>query len=300
MTERKIQPYNLKRPDCISRNQLRSLHLIHDRFARTLSSAMSAYLRTVVEVSLEDIRRVTYGEFLNSISDPTCYAATSVKPLDGLGALELGPGLVFSIIDRLLGGAGSSMTVTRPMTEIERKIIQGVLKLILDNLRESWRPAYSIEFAVTSTETSPHMLPITAASEMVLHFQFQVRMREVPAKMHLVIPKMVLDPIIHIFDQEEFGARKVIHGGIMAHLLGSIPVNVTIGTAETPFPMQSLVSLQVGDTLVLDQRQDAKMILKVAGKNKLYAKARMDPSQRVFVVTGQTRPGREGPVNAHE
>jgi flagellar motor switch protein FliM len=299
MTEKKIQPYNFKRPDRISKNQMRSLHFIHDRFARNLSSSISAYLRTVVEVSLEDISQIGYGEFLNTISDPTCYAAFSLKPLDGLGALEIGPSLVFPVIDRLLGGSGRPITASRPMTEIERKIIQGVLKLILDNLCESWRPVYAIEFSVTSTETNPHMVQITAPNEMILRFQFRVRVREVQAKMHIAIPTMLFDPIIHIFEQEEYSTRKIIRDGTLVHLLRSIPVNVSISTVETSFPMQSLVSLQAGDTLVLDQRQDSPVILKVAGKSKLYAKARMDSTHKTFVVTGQIRPRREEPLNGH-
>jgi flagellar motor switch protein FliM len=299
MTERTIETYNFKRPDRISKNQMRSLNFIHDRFARNLSSSISAYLRTVVEVSLEDISQISYTDFLATLSEPTCYAAVSLKPLDGLGALEIGPNLVFPIIDRLLGGAGRPMTTMRPMTEIERKIIQGVLKLIVDNLCESWRQVYPIEFAVTSTETNPHMVQITAPNELVVRFQFQVRMRDVLTKMHLAIPTMLLDPIIHIFDQEEYSTRKVIRDGTLAHLLRSVPVNVTINTAETSFPMRSLVSLQVGDTLVLDQPQDAPVILKVAGKNKLYAKARMDTVQKAFVVSGQIRPRREESMNGH-
>src|SRR5438132_1497140 len=85
------------------------------------------------------------------------FAAISAKPLDGLAALELGPNLAFSLIDRLLGGAGKPISTPRPMTEIEQKVIAGVLKILVDNLRESWRPVYAIEFAVATVETHPHM-----------------------------------------------------------------------------------------------------------------------------------------------
>src|ERR1043165_1989740 len=98
--DKKIQSYNFKRPDRITKNQIRSLHFIHDRFARNASSSISGYLRTVVEISLEDIAQVSYAEFLNAVSDPTCYAAVSLKPLDGLAAMEIPPALAFSIIDR--------------------------------------------------------------------------------------------------------------------------------------------------------------------------------------------------------
>ncbi|HYR42261.1 MAG TPA: flagellar motor switch protein FliM [Terriglobia bacterium] len=297
MAEKKILKYNFKRPDRISKNQIRSLHFVHDRFVRNFSSSASAYMRTVVEISLENIAQISYAEFLNTVSDPTCYSAISMKPLDGLGAIEISPSLVFPMIDRLLGGAGRPIANPRPMTEIEQSIMQNVLKLLVDNLKESWRPVYAIDFALGATETHPHMLQVTSPNEMVIHFQFQARMRETMAKMHLVVPTLALEPIIHIFDQEESSRRKVVQDATLLHLLRNIPVNVSIETAEASFPMESLVSLQVGDTLVLDQREEWPVMIKVSGKNKLHAKARMDSTRKSFVVTGFLQPRREEFIN---
>lgn len=299
MSEKNIQRFNFKRSDRISKNQLRSLHFIHDRFARNASSSISAYLRTVVEVALESIDQMSYSEFMSIVSDPTCYSAVSVKPLDGLAALEITPSLVYAMIDRMLGGVGRPMANPRAMTEIEQRIMQGVLKLVVDNLREAWRQVYSIEFAVATTETHPQMVQITPATEMVIHFQFQVRMKETMAKMHFAMPTMVLEPIIYIFDQEEFNRRKVVHDLGLLQLLRSIPVNVSMCTTETAFPMESLVSLQVGDTLVLDQRRDAPVIIKVGGKNKLHAKARMEATSKAFAITGHIQSGREEALHGH-
>ncbi|HEY2382970.1 MAG TPA: flagellar motor switch protein FliM [Terriglobia bacterium] len=297
MIEKKIQKYDFKRPDRVSKNQIRSLHFVHDRFARNFSSSLSAYLRTVVEISLDDIAQISYSEFMNTVSDPTCYAAISLKPLDGLAALEIGPALVFPIIDRLLGGIGQPITTVRPMTEIEQSIIQNVLKLLVDNLKESWRQVYTIDFSVTATETHPHMVQITSPNEMVIHFGFQVRMRDTLTKMHLAIPTLVLEPIMHIFDQEEYSRRKIVHDDGLLHLLRQVPVKVSIETAETSFPLQSLVSLQAGDTIVLDQRKEWPVSIKVAGKSKMQAKAQMDSTRKSFGITGLIRPRRQEPVN---
>src|SRR6476646_10700354 len=98
MSEKQILPYNFKGADRISKNQIRSLHFIHDRFARNVSSSISAYLRTVVEVALESITQVSYSTFLTNVSDPTCYASISTKPLVGLAALDIGPNLAFPMI----------------------------------------------------------------------------------------------------------------------------------------------------------------------------------------------------------
>ena len=172
MSEKQVLPYNFKGADRISKNQIRSLHFIHDRFARNVSSSVSAYLRTIVEVALEDIVQLSYSDFLNMVSDPTCYAAISMQPLDGQAAIDIAPNLAFAMMDRLLGGVGNPIASPRPMTEIEQKIIQGVLKILVDGLKEGWRQVYNIEFAVTQTETHPHMVQITAPNETVIPFQF--------------------------------------------------------------------------------------------------------------------------------
>ena len=286
--DKKIQTYNFKRPDRISKNQIRSLHFVHDRFARNASSSISAYLRMVVELSLEAIEQVTYADFLANAADPTCYASISLKPLDGQAALEVRPECVFPMIDRLLGGSGETIQTIRPMTEIEQRIIQAILKLLVDNLKESWRPVYSIDFATTSLETHPHMVQVVGPNEMIIHFKFKVRMKNSVARINLAFPTLVLEPIIHIFDQDWHNRKKVAHDGSLLQQLRQVPVGVSIETSETSFPMQSLVSLEVGDTLVLDQRTEWPMQMKVAGRKKLLAKAKFDSSKKMFAVTSHT------------
>jgi flagellar motor switch protein FliM len=116
--------------------------------------------------------------------------------------------------------------------------------------------------------------------------------------MHIAMPTLILEPIIHIFDQED-SRKKIIHDGTLLHQLRNIPVNVSIETTESSFPMESLLSLQVGDTLVLDQKQEWPVQIKVAGKNKLHAVAQMDVNRKAFAVTGSVRPRREESLNGH-
>ena len=283
--DKKIATYNFKRPDRISKNQIRSLHFVHDRFARNASSSISAYWRMVVEIQLEAIEQVTYADFLANAADPTCYTSISLKPLDGQAALELRPECVLPMIDRLLGGSGEQIAAIRPMTEIEQRVIQAILKLLVDNLKESWRPVYSIDFATTSQETHPHMVQVVGPNEMIIHFKFKVRMKNTVSRFNLAFPTLVLEPIIHIFDQDWHNRKKITHDGSLLQQLRRVPVSVAIETAETSFPMQSLVSLEVGDTLVLDQRTEWPMQLKVGGTKKLLAKAKFDSAKKMFAIT---------------
>ena len=286
--EASVEPYNYKRPDRISKNQLRSLHFVHDRFARNISSAISALLRQVVEITLNDISQVSYAEFLASVPDPTCYSSVSLKPLEGSAALEIAPEAIFAILDRLLGGTGKPLQMERPMTEIEQKVVARILKLVVDNLREAWRPIYPIEFAITTVETHPHMVQIVSPGEMVVVFKFQMRTRDVTTDIKLAFPTLVLEPIMHIFNKEWSGSKKTAAGLTLAGNVEKMPVNVAIETGETGYPIRSIRSLQIGDTLVLEQRQELPVVVRVGGKDKLKVAVRFEANRKSFEIVETT------------
>ena len=171
------------------------------------------------------------------------------------------------------------------MTEIEQNVVQRVLKLFVDNLREAWRQIYPIEFAVIATETHPHMVQIVSPNEMVVVFKFQMRTRDVTsAKISLAFPTLVLEPIIHIFDKELSGRKKATAGSTLASNIHNVPVNVAIETSETYYPMRSILSLQEGDTLVLEQRKDLPVVLRISGRDKLKATARLEANRKSFEI----------------
>jgi flagellar motor switch protein FliM len=116
--QKKVSLYNFRRPDRVSREQMRSLHFMHDRFARNFSSSLSAYLRFITEVNLISVEQLSYQEFLLSVPDPTCFNAISLRPLEGAIAMEINPQLVFPIIDKMLGGPGEAVKHMRTMTDI--------------------------------------------------------------------------------------------------------------------------------------------------------------------------------------
>ncbi len=122
---RKINGYDFRRADRISQDQMRSLHLLHDYFARNFASSLSAYLRAFVDVTLVRVEQISYSDFLKTLPDPTLFNSVLMRPLDSNIALELNPSLVFPMIDILLGGPGTPCAVDRNLTEIEMNIIEG-------------------------------------------------------------------------------------------------------------------------------------------------------------------------------
>ena len=154
------------------------------------------------------MEQLSYQEFLLSVPDPTCFNAISIRPLEGAFALEVNPQLVFPIIDKMLGGPGEPLKTMRTMTDIEQSIFDGILKLILDDLRESWKGIIDLDFKIQARETSPQLVQIVAPNEVVLLVVFEVKMNPVVGMINLAIPSIIIEPISNRFDQEMFTGYK--------------------------------------------------------------------------------------------
>ena len=138
MDQKHITLYDFKRPNRISKEQLRTFRGIHDKMVRSMSSQISSVMRSIVEIQLHSIDQMTYGEFLMSLPSPTSFNVFSMKPLEGNGVLELNPSIAFPMIDRLLGGNGEGYETNRDFTDIELNLLDTMLKVIMQNLKEAW------------------------------------------------------------------------------------------------------------------------------------------------------------------
>ena len=183
--------YHFGRPDRTSKDQIRVIELLLERFAGNLATSLSAYLRATFEASLISVEQFTYAEALRSLPDPTAIYALSLAPFDGRGALEIGPHVALTIIDRLLGGRGRCAPVNRALTEIEQNVMDAVARLVLERLAESVRPVHDVQFKVQGRETRPQMLDVAPPAEAMLFATFSVRMAEASGMLHLCIPAAV-------------------------------------------------------------------------------------------------------------
>jgi flagellar motor switch protein FliM len=201
---RRAQPYDFRRPDRIAKDQLRSIHLLHENFARSLASSLSAYLRAYVMVNLVSVEQLSFLEFSQCLPSPSCIIAMGMRPYDGNGVLEINPTLVFPILEMLLGGSGkptASSRVTREITEIEQSIVEVVVRIILHDLRESWRQVTNVSFSIESHETEPSLLQFMAPNEAVVAISLEIRIGETTGMMNIGIPSIIIKMLRQKFDQ---------------------------------------------------------------------------------------------------
>jgi flagellar motor switch protein FliM len=248
-----VQPYNFRRPDRVSKEQLRALHFIHDRFAVNVSTSLSAFLRAVTEVSITSVEQFAYSEFLMSLPDPTAFYAIALPPIDTLGALELNPSIAFTMIDRMLGGAGQSMGPDRALTEIEQNVLDGVVNLVLDHLTETWKAIVDVQFRVQARETRPQMLQVTSANEIVILLGFDVRLGESRGMLSICIPAAAIESMEDKVAQGWHRQPRQATEKEQRHLrinLGRLPLPVT-ALLETRLLTRDLLELSSGDVITL-------------------------------------------------
>jgi flagellar motor switch protein FliM len=293
LDETAAQPFAFKRADHIADEQLQTLNLIHDRLAKAFSASMSASLRATVEVTLMETIQAPYADFAANAAKVSCCAALSMLPLDGTTIVEIRPDLAFAMIDRLLGGEGrAAVPAERPLTDIEKNIMQGPLRTLAQELAAAWKRTHAIDFKIGATESAISALRGPAATERVIAVEFRFRLNAEDSKMRIALPAPAIDPLFKA-SGDEARSRRVQQDENLIRQIRRVPVNISIETPETQFPLRSVVALQPGDTLLLDQRDEWPLLLKVAGITKMQAQARTDTKRKAFTIIARNRAGIE-------
>jgi flagellar motor switch protein FliM len=286
--------YNFRRPDRVSKEQIRSLHFLHDRFARNVSQSLSAYLRSVTEVSIVSVEQFTYSEFLMSLPDPTAFYALSLNPLDGQGALEINPVIAFTMIDRMLGGTGQRPPMNRALTEIEQNVVDSVIKLILENLTETWRAVFDLQFRIHARETRPQMLQVAGPNEVVILLVFDLKVGDIRGMLNLCIPASAIEATGSAFVQGWHRTHRdptAEERRWLEDSLARMPLSVT-ATLETTLKARELVELNQGDVLSLGVPIQTPVTVRVESTPKFGGRL-IAPDARVGVflesMTGTTQ-----------
>jgi flagellar motor switch protein FliM len=280
--------FDFRRPDRIPKSQVRAIHLLHDTFVRNLVSSLSAYLRSYLTVNLVSVEQLSYAEFLDGLPSPTCMVSLGLSPYDGNGVLELNPSLVFPILEMLLGGTGkSSASIQRDMTEIEQKLLDGLFRIILHDLREAWKGVTEVDFTIESMETEPQLLHILAPNEAVVSVGVEVRIGETVGMMNLAMPSIVIKMMRQKFDQQ-WSVRKTrasaAEQGRILRLLRESALTLEARLEGQTLTVRDLLRLAQGHLLSLDHPLERPLDLMVNGAPKFSAQVVSTGKKRACLV----------------
>jgi flagellar motor switch protein FliM len=290
--------FDFRRPDRIPKSQVRAIHLLHDTFVRNLVSSLSAYLRSYLTVNLVSVEQLSYSEFLDGLPSPTCMVSLGLSPYDGSGVLELNPSLVFPILEMLLGGTGNSSSgIQRDITEIEQKLLDGLFRIILHDLREAWKAVTAVDFTMESMETEPQLLHLLAPNEAVVAIGIEIRIGETVGMMNIALPSIVIKMMRHKFDQQ-WSVRKThaseAEQSRVLRLLRGAAVTLEARLEGPTIRVSDLLKLKEGHLLSLDYAADRSIELKANGGNKFTVQMVATGRKRACVIEQMRRPLSQG------
>jgi flagellar motor switch protein FliM len=279
--------YDFRRPDRIAKDQLRSIHLLHDNFARNLASSLSGYLRAYVIVNLVSVEQLSFAEFTQCLPSPTVLVSLGMKPFDGNAVMELNPSLVFPLLEMLLGGNGKGAALSRETTEIEQSILDTLFRIILHDLSLAWQVVANLTFSVEGRETEPQLLQILAPNEAVVSIGLEIRVGDNTGLMNIGMPSIIIKMLRHKFDQQ-WSVRKtdstVAEQTRMLNLLKPTNLHLDARLEGSTLRVQDLMSIEPGHLLNFDHPLDRPIRLSVNGQNKYEGQLVATRNKKCFQV----------------
>jgi flagellar motor switch protein FliM len=293
--------FDFRRPDRIPKSQVRAIHLLHDTFVRNLVSSLSAYLRSYLTVNLVSVEQLSYAEFQDGLPSPTCMVSLGLSPYDGNGVLELNPSLVFPILEMLLGGTGKgSAAIQRDITEIEQKLLDGLFRIILHDLREAWKGVTAVDFTIESMETEPQLLHLLAPNEAVVAVGVEVRIGDSVGMMNLALPSIVIKMMRQKFDQQWSVRKSHPTEHEQQRLLNVLRSGQMVLEARLEGPTLSVrdfLDLTEGYLLAFDFPLDRPIELLVNGAHKYAAQVVGNGRKRACLIERVAPPPDQGKIN---
>ena len=290
---RKIKIYDFKRPDKFSKDQIRTLQMMHENFARVTTTSLSAQLRTLVGIHVASVDQLTYEEFIRSVSNPSTLAIVSMDPLKGSSILEIDPSITFTIIDRLFGGPGESpKNLNRELTDIELSVMEGIIVRILGNLREAWSQVIDLRPRLGSIETNPQFAQMVSPNDMVVLITLETKVADVEGMMNFCIPYITIEPILSKFSAQYWYAS-IRRGSTSENLkiikekLQNIFVETSAELGSMQLPLSDILNLQKGDVVKFtDTKITDPVIFKRGNRKKFLCRPGISGSRMAVQLTG--------------
>src|SRR4051794_16036012 len=252
----------------VSYERLPMLEIVFDRLVRLMTTSPRHFTSDNVEVSLDRITSVRFGDYLNSIPLPAILSVFKAEEWDNFGLFTVDSSLIYSIIDVLLGGRRGQAAIRiegRPYTTIETNLVKRMVEVVLADAEQAFRPLSPVRFNIDRLETNPRFAAISRPANAAILVRLHIDMEDRGGNIELLLPYATIEPIravlMQMFMGEKFG-RDPIWEGHLATEIAQATISVDAVLYESEIPLKQLMQLKVGDTLPLEMRADAQVAVR--------------------------------------
>ena len=275
-SEKQVKEYDFARPSKFSKEHLRTLEIIFEHYGRLLSTNLPVYLRKNVQVEVMNSEAVTYSEFSNALSNPVLLGIVNFAPLQGNIIIEMASSLGYAMVDRMLRGKGETIEKVRDFSEIELLIIERILVVCVNLLREPWENVVDIQPRLERIETNSQYAQIISPSEMIAIITINLKIGDVEGLMNICLPYLTLEDVIDKLNtkywysnmqaQDDTNYAQAIESLIQR---AQIPVKAVLGNST--ISVNDFAMLQQGDIIRLNRKVDEELDIYVGNIRKFTA-----------------------------
>lgn len=252
----------------VAYERLPMLEIIFERLVRLLSTSLRNFFTDNVEVTLESIRSVRFGDYVNSISQPALLSVFKAEEWDNFGLVTIETALTYSVLDTMFGGKRGQPAPRvdgRPFTSIEIQLIRRVIQLVLGDAEAAFKPLSPVTFTIDRVESNPRFVSISRPANAAIRVELKFDMEGRGGSLHILLPYATIEPIrellLESFMGEKLG-RDPIWENHLATEVWQADVDVTCVLHETRMPLKRVMQLEIGDTLMFDARPDSTVSLR--------------------------------------
>ena len=275
-TEKQAKNYDFARPAKFSKEHLRTFEIIFEHYGRLLSTTMPAYLRKTVQVEIMNSEAVTYSEFSNALSNPVILGIVDFAPLNGNVIMELATNLGYAMVDRMLGGPGDPLERSREFSEIELLIVERMLSIAIDLLREPWENVIDLYPRLERIETNSQFAQIISPSEMIAIVTINLKIGDVEGLMNVCLPYLTLEDVMDKLNTKYWysntkAKKELEYRDNIEMLINHAPMPVKAVLGNSIISVDDFINLQVGDIIRLDNKADNELSVYVGNIEKFKA-----------------------------
>ena len=274
--EKQVKDYDFARPAKFSKEHLRTMEIIFEHYGRLLSTNLPAYLRKNIQIEVMNSEAVTYSEFSNSLTNPVLLGIVNFAPMPGSIIIDLASNLGYAMVDRMLGGEGVPLERSRDFSEIELLIIERIMNVCINLLREPWENVTEIHPRLERIETNSQFAQFISHGEMIAIITINMKIGDVEGMMNICLPYMTLEDVMDKLNTKYWFSTMQARGEqeyteIIESVISKAPMPIKAVLGKSVISVNDFINLQVGDIIRLDRKVEDELDVYIGNIKKFTA-----------------------------